>query len=209
MEGMIARWYSKNQQKSIEQYRSWAEMASGHIPEGGNVLEIAPGPGYLSLELAKLGSYKIVGLDISKTFVEIAREKAAAAGVHVDFRQGDAADMPLPNDAFDFAICTAAFKSFPEPIMVLDEIFRVLRKGSEAVIIDLSKDASKAEITEYVNQMKLSRMNSFMTKFTFKRMLLRWAYTKGQIQDLASKSRFGACDILGEGIGFEVWLRKP
>lgn len=209
MEGIIAKWYSRTQQKSIEQYKSWAEMASGHISEGSNVLEVAPGPGYLSVELAKLGNYRVVGLDISNTFVSIATERAKAASVQVDFRQGDAAYMPFGDGTFDFAICTAAFKNFPEPIRVLDEIFRVLRSGTEAVIIDLSKDASRTEINEYVEQMKLSGINSLMTKFTFKRMLLRWAYTKNQIRDFAFKSRFGTCDIRDEGIGFEIWLRRP
>lgn len=209
MEGIIAKWYSKNQQNSIEQYKSWAETASDHTSEGSSVLEVAPGPGYLSVELAKSGNYNVVGLDISKTFVKIATERARAANVHVDFRQGDAAHMPFSDGTFDFAICTAAFKNFPEPLRVLDEIFRVLRSEAEAVIIDLRKDASKTEINEYVEQMKLSRINSFMTKLTFRRMLLKSAYTKSQIRDIASKSRFGTCDVRDEGIGFEVWLRKP
>ena len=209
MEGFIAKWYSKTQQKSIEQYRAWAKRASSRIPDGGSVLEVAPGPGYLAIELAKLGNYKVVGLDISKTFVQIASEKAAAANVQIDFRQGDAAAMPLPDGAFDFAICTAAFKNFPEPVRVLDEIFRVLRGGGEAVIIDLRKDATGAEIAETVNQMKLNWINSFATKLAFRTMLLRWAHTTGQMREFAAASRFASCDFVEDGIGFEVWLKKP
>jgi ubiquinone/menaquinone biosynthesis C-methylase UbiE len=209
MEGVIARWYSRTQQKSIEQYKSWAKMASGHIPEGGSVLEVAPGPGYLSVEMAKLGNYEVVGLDISRTFVGIATERAREAGVKVDFRQGDVADMPFPDGAFDFFICTAAFKNFPEPVRALDEIFRVMKNGAEGVIIDLDKNASRAKINEFVDEMKLGWINSFMTKFAFRRMLLRWAYTKNQIESLAAESRFRESNLVGEGIGFEVWLRKP
>ncbi len=59
-------------------------------------------PGYFAIELAKLGSYRITGLDISRTLVEIARAKAAEAGVAVDFRRGDA--LPFAPESFDFLL---------------------------------------------------------------------------------------------------------
>lgn len=209
MEGAIARWYSRNRGKSIEEYRSWAKMASEHAPEGGSVLEVAPGPGYLSVELARLGRQRVVGVDISKTFVEIASDRARAVGVDVDFRQGDAAEMPFAEDTFDLAICTAAFKNFPDPVMVLDEIYRVMKSGGEALIIDMRRDASMKDVGEHVDAMRLSRTDSFVTKFTFRFMLRRWAYARGQLIDMVSKSHFGSCRLVEEGIGFEMWLKKP
>ena len=82
------------------------EVAS-HIENAANVLEVVLGPGYLSIALATLGKYKIVGLDISKDFVEIARKNAETANVDVDFRQGNVADIVSPESAFDFIICNA------------------------------------------------------------------------------------------------------
>lgn len=207
MEGFIARWYARIQRKSIGQYKEWAEKARDKIGTGSNVLEVAPGPGYLSIEIAKLGSYKIVGLDISKTFVKIAQEKAEEAGVQVEFRQGDAAYMPFPAETFDLAICTSAFKNFPEPVRVLDEIFRVLKVEGVALVIDLNKDASKADVHDYIHNMGLSRVDSFMTGMTF-RSLLKNAYTKSTVADLVSKSKFGECDIQESSISLEVSLRK-
>lgn len=208
MEGGIAKWYSKNQQKGIAQYRTWATLASAHITEGCRVLEIAPGPGYLSIELAKLGNYKIVGLDISKTFVKIATEKAREANAGVDFREGDAAYMPFPRNTFDFAICTSAFKNFPEPVRVLDEIFRVLKPEGEALIIDLRKDAARAGIDRYVDSLELGTIDSLVTKFVFKHMLLRSAIAKSELITFAARSRFTSCKIGDEEIGLEVWLKK-
>jgi ubiquinone/menaquinone biosynthesis C-methylase UbiE len=207
MEGLVARWYSRIQQKSREQYISWAKIARDKIKAGSSVLEVAPGPGYLSIELAKLGSYRIVGLDISKTFVDIAKEKARVAGAQIEFRQGDAAYIPFSADIFDFVICTSAFKNFPEPVRVLDEIFRVLKTGGKALIIDLRKDAPKAEINEYIHGMRLNRFDSFFTKMMF-RYLLRTAYSKSEIQDLVSKSSFRSCEILENQIDLEISLQK-
>ena len=61
-----------------------------------------------------MGSYRIVGLDISPTFVEIAQAKAREAGVDIDFRLGNASHMPLADDLFDFIVCSAAFKNFSQ-----------------------------------------------------------------------------------------------
>ena len=53
MNGMIASWYATNATKRMEQYKGWAENAAGLI-QGSEVLEVAPGPGYFSIELARL-----------------------------------------------------------------------------------------------------------------------------------------------------------
>src|SRR5215470_8414422 len=81
MEGIIATWYAKNTGKNIAEFRDLAKRIVGRVPPGSRVLEIAPGPGYLAIELARLGSYRIAGLDVSQTFVRIARENALRAGV--------------------------------------------------------------------------------------------------------------------------------
>src|SRR5262245_57157656 len=104
MEGVIATWYAKNTGKSIAQFRDLAKRIADELSSGDRVLEVAPGPGYLSIELARLGPYQVTGLDVSRTFVRIARETAARAGVKVDFQEGDAADLPFASDVFDFIV---------------------------------------------------------------------------------------------------------
>jgi ubiquinone/menaquinone biosynthesis C-methylase UbiE len=90
MEGATARWYASLTRNSLDRFRTLARRVAAEIPEGARVLEVAPGPGYFAIELAKLGRYAIVGLDISRTLVVIASQNAAQAGVAVDFRVGDA-----------------------------------------------------------------------------------------------------------------------
>ncbi len=121
--GAAARWYDKNSRNHrLEEMKLYAKEAASHLHDGDAVLELAPGPGYLSVELSKLGRYKIFGLDISQDFVEIARRNAREAEADVDFRQGNVSDIPFPDNSFDFIICTAAFKNFREPRKALDEM---------------------------------------------------------------------------------------
>jgi len=63
-------------------------------------LRSSPGPRYLTIELAKLGiCNKIIGLDISKDFVEIAQRNAKEAGVIEvgEFQRGNVADIHFPD----------------------------------------------------------------------------------------------------------------
>ena len=209
MNGFIATWYAKNTQKNMEAYRRSAQLVAEKVSEGTTILELAPGPGYLSIELAKMGKYHIVGLDISPTFVEIAQAKAREAGVDIDFRLGNALHMPLADDLFDFIVCSAAFKNFSQPVQALDEMFRVLKPGGKALIIDLRPDASIEEIETHIrDDMALTGINFLLTKWAFKHMLLKRAYTKDKIRQFASRSKFRTCTIDDDAIGMDIYLEK-
>src|SRR5258708_10277824 len=112
MEGMIATCSGKTTLRHLEEYKILAKLIAEKVPKGSHVLEIAPGPGYLALELAKLGKYEVAGLEISETFVAMERQKAQEAGVEIDFRRGDVHYMPFDDKSFDFTAFPAAFKNF-------------------------------------------------------------------------------------------------
>jgi ubiquinone/menaquinone biosynthesis C-methylase UbiE len=207
MEGVIARWYAKNTRQGRE-FDVLARRVSQIVPAGSHVLEVAPGPGFLSVEIAKLGKYQVAGVEISKTFVEIERANAKAAGVAIDFQQGDAARLPFGDASFDFVICTAAFKNFTRPVQALREMYRVLRPQGKALVIDLRSDASPAEINREVEKMGLNRINTLLTKWTFSMMLLKSAYTEQQIREFLSEAGIAKSRIESSGIGFEIWLEK-
>jgi ubiquinone/menaquinone biosynthesis C-methylase UbiE len=208
MEGPIATWYAKNTGRDLERFIAVAQTVATRVAAGGRVLEVAPGPGFCAIEIAKSGHYSVTGLDISESFVRIARKKAQEAGVAVDFHHGNASKMPFPDGSFDFVVCTAAFKNFSDPIGALNEIHRVLTPGGRASIYDLRKDASLEEITTGVQSMHLSRLNAFFTRWVFRIVLLKRAYTRAALEQMVAESRFGACDIKVDGISFELALAK-
>jgi len=207
MEGPVAAWYARIS-RSEKRHRLVAEKLVDKIPPGSRVLEIAPGPGYFSIELAKLGDYQVTGLDISSSFVEIARKNAKQAGVSVDFRLGNAADMPFPAGAFDFTFCQAAFKNFTQPVEAIAEMHRVLRSPGTSVILDLRRDASRPEIERHIDSLGLGLINRFMTKWTFRQVLLKSAYTISEMEAFVSQTPFHTCRVETDEIGFTVWLEK-
>ena len=208
MEGLIASWYARNTGRDRRRFERCARAVTSRVAPGAAVLEVAPGPGYLALELAQAG-LRVTGLDISRSFVRIASQNAARAGLAVDFRQGDAAHLPLPDRAFDLVVCMAAFKNFSDPLGALNEFHRVLRPGGVACVFDLRRGASLEAIAREVSEMNLSPVNAALTRMTFRFMLLKTAYARAEMEALAARSRFGRGTFREEGIGFELCLVRP
>jgi ubiquinone/menaquinone biosynthesis C-methylase UbiE len=208
IEGMMANWYAANTAEMMKDYVELAQRMATDVPQGSAVLEVAPGPGYFCIELAKRGSYAITGLDISHTMVKIAVKKAAEAGVNVGFQQGSASSIPYPAASFDFLLCRAAFKNFARPVEALKEMHRVLKPGGRGLIIDLKRNASPQEISQGIDAMGLTWFNRILTKLVFKGMLLRSAYTKEEFQQMLWEASFGNVEINENYMGFEIWMTK-
>ncbi len=160
--GFQAKWYDRDSRNHrINEFKNTALKVAKHIGDGASVLEIAPGPGYLAIEIAKLGMFKIVGMDISEDFVNIARKNAKEACVDVEFQQGNVSNMPFTDSTFDFIVCTAAFKNFKDPAMALNEMQRVLKKNGTVLIIDMNRNISTRQIGDCVKEMNLKPIAAF------------------------------------------------
>jgi ubiquinone/menaquinone biosynthesis C-methylase UbiE len=208
MEGAVARWYDRSTRKDMDRFRALAARLRTVLPQGGDLLEVAPGPGYVAIEMAKGGAYRVTGLDVSRTMVELAHRNAAEAGVEVDFRQGNASAMPFADDSFDLLACSAAFKNFSEPHKALEEMYRVLRPGGTALVLDLRKDVPMSEIRKYFGAIGLSTINRWMTLAAFRFMLLKRAYTRGQLEAMLTDIPFRSKEIRLVDVGVELWLQK-
>jgi ubiquinone/menaquinone biosynthesis C-methylase UbiE len=207
MEGGIARWYDKTTRKDMPAIRELAAKIAAMAPAGGKVLEIAPGPGFLSIELAKRG-LDVQAVDISRTFVEIARRNAADEGANVVFMEGNAAELPVIKESVDFVVCRAAFKNFTEPVKAMREMLRVLRPGGTALLIDMRRDASVEEIQKYVDGLGASWFNRKFMMATFRGMLIKRAYPLEEIRRMAAEAGWKETRIETTPIGFAAWVRK-
>ncbi len=208
IEGLMAKWYAANTAEVMNEYTELAQRIAADIPPGSRVLEVAPGPGYFCIELAKLGAYAITGLDISHTFVNMAAKNAARAGVQVDFQQGSASSLPFPRDSFDFLLCRAAFKNFAKPIVALQEMCRVLKPGGRALIVDMRGDATREALDRHVDQMGLTAFHRLMTRLAFRTVLVRSAYTRHQFEQMLGETAFSKVEIAEAEIGLELLMTK-
>jgi len=208
MEGFQARWYAKQRgtEPQMALYRKQAAGLTASLPPGADVLEVAPGPGYHAIEVAKLG-FTVTGLDIGATMVEIAAEGARRASVRAEFRHGDASAMPFEDESFDLIVCQAAFKNFRQPVTALNEMHRVLRPGGVAVVQDMNHDTTDADIDREVAGMNLGTFGRFAVRQALGG-LRRRAFTRAQFEAMATESAFGGCTVIADGIGFEARLTR-
>ena len=109
------------------------------VPEGrveGRVLELGSGTGFFLVNLA-LGDC-IAGefhcSDISPGMLEVCQHNAAAHGVDVTTRVGDAEALPYPDDHFDLVLGHAFIHHLPVPGRAFQEALRVLKPGGRLVI---------------------------------------------------------------------------
>jgi ubiquinone/menaquinone biosynthesis C-methylase UbiE len=207
MEGGTARWYDRTTRKDLPEIQALAVRIAAAIPPAAQVLEVAPGPGFLSIELAKR-RLAVRAVDISRTFVEIAGRNAVAEGVDVHFQLGNAAALPLQDASVDFVVCRAAFKNFTEPVEALVEMRRVLRPGGQVLLIDMRRDASMEEVKHYVEGLGVNRLNRWFMMFTFRFMLIKRAYPVEDFRRMAMEAGWAQPQISLSRMGFEAWLTK-
>jgi SAM-dependent methyltransferase len=95
---------------------------------GMTVLDVACGTGNAAIPAARAGA-RVTGLDITPSLLEGGREKAAKAGVEVDFVEGDAEDLPFDDGTFDRVLSTFGHMFAPRHRVTADQMKRVCRPG--------------------------------------------------------------------------------
>ncbi len=104
-------------------------------PTGQRALDMGCATGVLSRRLAKMG-YNVVGVDISETLIDIAKQQSQREGVLVQYYAYDAENMPFEDGAFDAVLAFNILHHFPEIKGIACEILRVCRPGGHIFTFD-------------------------------------------------------------------------
>lgn len=115
------------------------------LQPGERVLDIGTGPGLLLGEMAeKVGTGgEVLGLDASESMLTLARSRCAELNhrARMTLVQGDATALPFPDVAFDAAVATQVY-TFIDPLSTaLAELYRVLRPGGRALLLETDWDS--------------------------------------------------------------------
>jgi SAM-dependent methyltransferase len=107
-------------------------VARAEIEAGMRVLDVACGTGNAALPAARAGA-RVTGLDLVPKLLEEGRAKADAAGVEVEWVEGDAEELPFEDASFDRVVSTFGHMFAPRHQRVADEMARVTREGGAIV----------------------------------------------------------------------------
>lgn len=114
----------------------------GDLPlrPGDHVLDMPCGDGTYTVLLAeRVGpSGCVVGVDLSASYLELARAHADAAAcvARLRFQVGDIASLPFDDNTFDLIWCAQSMYSLPDPLGVLHELRRVVRLGGTVAVFE-------------------------------------------------------------------------
>ena len=110
-------------------HRPWACSRAN-----GRTLEVAVGTGLNFPHYPP--RIELVGLDLSPEMLAIADARAKSLGTKVDFKEGDAQELPFSDAEFDSVICTYSLCNVPDVERTVAEMKRVLRPGGRLILVD-------------------------------------------------------------------------
>ena len=186
----------------MREYRHLARRAAGLLPaeQAVKALDVGTGPGFVAIEIARLlppGS-RVTGLDLSAAMLDSAGKNAAQAGLSemMDWKEGDAARMPFPDNSFDLITSSGSLHHWENPPAVFDEMARVLRPGGALVVRD-SRRLQPARRLQPNGSTLLARLIGWTLPADFRKHYwnsIRASYTLEEVGLLLAESKLkGAC----------------
>lgn len=149
-----AEGYARLTQGMIAGDRRAALRAFIEIQPDDELLDVACGPGSLTLDLAPHIA-RATGYDITPAMLNQARAAQARLGVgNVEWVLGDALGLPFPDAAFDIVASSAAFHHFEQPAKVLAEMQRVCRPGGRVVVLDVTPEPGKTAAYDRMERLR-------------------------------------------------------
>jgi ubiquinone/menaquinone biosynthesis C-methylase UbiE len=135
--------------------RAWMKPASiiesVGLTGSEHVLELGPGPGFFSVEIARRLTYGRLDLfDLQPEMLEKAKRQLERAGYcDVGFTAGEASDgFPFPDNSFDLAFLAAVIGEVPDQPACLRSLGRALKPGGRLVFLEMFPDPDRLSVRQ-------------------------------------------------------------
>ncbi|HLO41804.1 MAG TPA: bifunctional demethylmenaquinone methyltransferase/2-methoxy-6-polyprenyl-1,4-benzoquinol methylase UbiE [Phycisphaerales bacterium] len=134
-----------NRVHSLWRDQAWRRHAvrAARVQPGQTVLDVACGTGDLTQAFAASPAGKVTGLDFTREMLDVARIKQRkieqAAGSKIEYIEGDAQNLPFPDQSFDVVSIAFGIRNVADPAKAVREFARVLKPGGRLVILEFGK----------------------------------------------------------------------
>jgi ubiquinone/menaquinone biosynthesis C-methylase UbiE len=123
-------------------YAPWMREALDYRGARGlNVLDVGCGQGIDLCEYARAGA-TVTGIDLTPMPVKLARQHLDELGLEGTVMEGDAEDLPFPDETYDRVCSNGVLHHTPDMLHALREIHRVLRPGGRATVIVYNRQSA-------------------------------------------------------------------
>lgn len=196
------------------QHQEIAQRLTQQLQQG-RLLDVGMGPGALLREVHRLNQkIELHGLDISDAMVALARKNLS--DLKVDVRSGSIQKTEYAAEYFDLITCTGSFYLWDEPVLSLNEIYRILKPGRSAVLFESYRDFDEATFRTALqrNVQKEPFLRRIISPF-FLRRQLRMTYTVDEITRIIQRTCFAdtftieKVSIAHLPVWMCITLRKP
>jgi demethylmenaquinone methyltransferase/2-methoxy-6-polyprenyl-1,4-benzoquinol methylase len=160
----------------------WKRRLLAKVPPSSAILDLACGTGIVTFGLAARNPQaRVVGVDFTKSFLDVAREKARALGANVEFIQSNAETVVL-TESFD-CITSSYLPKYVDPDTLLANITPALQSGGVIVLHDFLYPANP-----------VLRMNwhiyNWLLNVAGKRIWPEWGPVFDELAPLIKRSRW-------------------
>ena len=180
-----------------------ATLDAARLVDGDRLVDVGCGTGKLPVFAAMVGQGRlgdVLGIDATAGMIDLARKRAAEAGVAARFEVGVGESLPLADGSVDAATSSYFLHHLPEDVKVkaVQEMWRVLAPGGRLVITDYGRPRSLA-----------GYVASFPMRFNF------YEYVRpqltGQLDRILAAQGLGPVDVVEVFLGYIAVLRvtKP
>jgi ubiquinone/menaquinone biosynthesis C-methylase UbiE len=131
VEPTVTQWH----EQFVRQAR-WTQGMRNHLYRRANllqaqrVLDVGCGTGVITNELARRTRGVVTGVDIDPRMLALAQREAARAR----YQEGDALDLPFPDEHFDVVTCHFLLLWVPDPGLAMHEMARVTRRKGSVLV---------------------------------------------------------------------------
>ncbi len=185
-----------------------AEELTQHINEG-RLLDIGTGHGRLLAEIFEKNSkIELYGLDVSEKMIELA--KLNLKNIPVNLKQGNITKTDFNDDYFNLITCTGSFYLWNSPIDALNEIYRILKPQSNAILFESHKEYNEDELDEAIEK-NLQKESYFNRKIIprFLKKQLKMTYEIDELKEIIKKSFFKGNYSINKItlVNLPIWLK--
>lgn len=167
-DGLAEKYDATNVMHSFGTKARIDRVAVSRLPlrQGDRVLDLCTGSGDIAILLARAGA-RVTAIDASPEMLRVARRKAAGLEDRIDFGEGDALALGMPDGAFDGAVISFGLRNLESLERGLAEMRRVVRPGGFVCNIDQGKPRNRLFNALYEVQFK--RIAPLLGKMVFHR----------------------------------------